>query len=66
MQYEYDPPMYTMTKAIVYRRKILDTSQLKKKERAYDNIIMTSQTSSLNLTIKHGKQLIIPVTNRRQ
>ena len=27
---------------------------------------MTSQTSSLNIAIKNGKQLIIPVTNRRQ
>ena len=29
-------------------------------------IIMTPQTSSLNITIKTSKQLIIPVTNRRQ
>ena len=29
-------------------------------------MIMTSQTSSLNIAIKTSKQLFIPVTNRRQ
>ena len=29
-------------------------------------MIMTSQTSSLNEAIKTSKQLIIPVTDRRQ
>ena len=41
----------------------------RKNTRAYMtdfHIIMTSQTSSLNIAIKISIQLIIPVTNRRQ
>ena len=60
-----DLPIDTTAKAIEYPRTILDRLQ-KKSVRAYDNIIMTSQTSSLNIAIKSRKQLINPVTNRRQ
>ena len=41
----------------------------RKSIQAYHNkfqIIMTSQTSSLNIAIKNGKQRIIPMTNRRR
>ena len=41
----------------------------RKSIQAYDNkfhIITTSQTSSLNIAIKNGKQRIIPMTNRRR
>ena len=30
------------------------------------HVIVMSQTSSLNIAIKNGKQLIIPVANRRR
>ena len=38
----------------------------RKNTQAYDNKIMTSRTSNLNIAIENGKQLIILVTNRRQ
>ena len=54
-----DPLIYTMTKAIEYPRKMLDTSQQKKytslRQTNFD-IIMTSQTSSLSIAIKSRKQ----------
>ena len=47
-----DPPICTTAKAIEYLRKILDTSQYKKIHKLTNNIIMTSQISSLNKAIK--------------
>ena len=64
-----DPPIYTKVKAIKYPKTIHDRSQQKKYtglRKHNGSIIVTSQTSSLNIAIKTCKQLIIPVTNRRQ
>ena len=50
-----DQPIYTTAKPIEYPRKSL-MCRNEKSVRAYDNILMTSQTSSLNIAIKNGKQ----------
>ena len=64
-----------MTRLFILRQKLLNIPEQslirhnRKSIQAYDNkfhIIMMSQTSSLNIAIKNGKQLIIAVTNRRR
>ena len=64
-----------MTRQFIVQQKLSNIPEQsfirhnRKSIQAYDNkfhIIMMSQTSSLNIAIKYGKQLIILVTNRRR
>ena len=55
---QYNPPIYTTTRAIEYPRKIYVRHDRKKiHELTITNfyIIMMSQTSGLNIAIKDGK-----------